>query len=131
MMKWHDTLCDLKHGTPVWFTLAAWMLPAGIGAQFLIAGGAMFQDPRFWDLHGMLGGLLAIPVLIGMVGAIVIRRLRGFGWWAGVILALYGVQLALAAEAKPVPLAFHPFNAALLLSASLVQLAKVERRRDL
>lgn len=57
------------------------------------------------------------------------RRLRGFGWWAGVIGLLYALQLALASFG-PGTLALHPFNAALLLTASLIFLFKVERRRS-
>lgn len=129
MIRQHDTLRDLHRGTPLWFTLSAWMLPAGLFLQFLLAGGALFQDARLWGLHGAVGGLLAVPVLAMLAGALWGSHLRGFGWWAGVILVLYGVQLALAAEARPLPLAFHPFNASLLLAASLVQLTKVERRR--
>lgn len=129
MIRQHDTLRHPHRGTPPWFTLSAWMLPAGLFLQFLLAGGALFQEAGLWGLHGAVGGLLAVPVLTMLAGALWIRHLRGFGWWAGVILVLYGVQLALAADAQPLPLAFHPFNASLLLAASLVQLAKVERRR--
>jgi hypothetical protein len=46
-----------------------------------------------------------------------------------VIAVLYTLQLALAAFGAGA-LALHPFNAALLLSASLVVLFKVERRRS-
>jgi hypothetical protein len=43
---------------------------------------------------------------------------------------LYLAQIALAASANPLPLSLHPVNGALLLTASLILLAKVERRRD-
>jgi hypothetical protein len=58
-----------------------------------------------------------------------VPRLRGFGWWAGVVAILYVLQLALASSG-PGALAIHPFNAALLLAASLVFLSKVQRRRS-
>lgn len=45
------------------------------------------------------------------------------------ILVLYLIQIALAAKVDPLPLSLYPFNGALLLTASLVLLAKVERRR--
>ena len=64
-----------------------------------------------------------------MAGAALIRRLHGFGWWAGTLMALYLVQVGLAAGCVPALLSLHPANGALLLSASLVFLAKLERRR--
>lgn len=129
MAKMHDTFTDLDAGTPVWFTLAARALPLGLFAQFLSAGTALFRDGEIWALHGAVGGALSLPVLALTAGALLLRRLRGFGWWAGLTLALYLTQVALAAGTQPLPLSFHPFNAALLLTASLVLLAKIERRR--
>jgi hypothetical protein len=58
-----------------------------------------------------------------------VARLRGFGWWAGVITILYALQLVLASSGSGA-LAIHPFNASLLLTASLIFLFKVERRRS-
>lgn len=129
MGKTHNTFTDLAAGTPAWFTLAARGLPIGILGQFLSAGTALFRDVELWDLHGAIGGTLAVPVFALAGGAVFIHRLRGFGWWAGLSLILYLTQVALAARAKPLPLSLHPFNAALLLTASLILLAKVERRR--
>jgi hypothetical protein len=123
----HDTLADLPLGTPAPFTVAAFGLPALLAGQFLLAGQALFGGLH-WDLHGALGGAIAIPVLTLLAYALAVPRLRGFGWWAGVLAVLYALQLALAASG-PGALALHPFNAALLLSASLVFLVKVERRR--
>lgn len=125
----HDTFTDLGAGTPVWFTLAARALPLGLLAQFLSAGVALFRDGEVWLLHAAVGGALSLPVLGLAGGALFVRRLRGFGWWAGLTLVLYLVQVALAAGANPSLLSLHPFNASLLLTASLVLLAKVERRR--
>lgn len=129
MDKTHDTLADLAQGTPVWFTLAARVLPVGLLAQFLSAGSALFRDSTLWGLHGAVGGGLSIAVLTLVAGALFVPRLRGFGWWAGLTMVLYLLQVALAAGANPLPLSFHPVNGALLLSASLILLAKVERRR--
>lgn len=125
----HDTFTDPGAGTPLWFTLAARALPIGILIQFLSAGTALFRDAEMWALHGAMGGALAVPVLVLAGGAALVIRLRGFGWWAGLTLALYLAQVALAAGANPLPLSLHPLNAALLLTASLTLLAKVERRR--
>ncbi|WP_295810827.1 DUF6220 domain-containing protein [uncultured Nitratireductor sp.] len=127
--KIHDTFIDLERGTPGWFTWSARLLPAGLLAQFLSAGTALFQDGALWGVHAGFGGVLAIPALVLVGGALSVSRLRGFGWWAGLVFLLYLVQVVLAAGSKPLPLSFHPFNGALLLTASLVLLAKVERRR--
>ena len=129
MAKIHDTFADLAQGTPVWFTLAARILPIGLFAQFLSAGSALFRDQSLWGLHGGMGGALSVPVLALLAGALVLPRLRGFGWWAGLTCLLYLTQVALAAGGSPLPLSLHPMNGALLLAASLILLAKVERRR--
>lgn len=124
----HDTLADLRLGTPVPFTLAAISLPALLSLQFLLAGQALFAGAS-WDLHGAFGSAVAIPVLTLVSYSLAVTRLRGFAWWAGVLGTLYALQLALASFG-PDALAFHPFNAALLLTASLVFLLKVARRRS-
>lgn len=124
----HDTLTDFDLGTPAPFTAAAFTLPALLAFQFFLAGQALFAGLP-WDLHGALGGLIAIPVFTILGYALTVRRLRGFGWWAGVIGLLYALQLALASSG-PGALALHPFNAALLLSIALIFLFKVERRRS-
>lgn len=124
----HDTLADLGLGTPLPFTVAAYSLPALLALQFLLAGQSLFAGLP-WDLHGAIGGAIAIPVLTLLGYSLAVPRLRGFGWWAGVLAILYSVQLALASSG-PGALALHPFNAALLLTASLVFVFKVERRRS-
>ncbi|MCG7624982.1 DUF6220 domain-containing protein [Epibacterium sp. Ofav1-8] len=80
-------------------------------------------------MHAALGGALSFPALALDGGSLFLRRLNGFGWWGGLTFALYLTQIALAAGANPLPLSLHPFNGALLLTASLILLAKVERRR--
>lgn len=124
----HDTLAELRLGTPAPFIAAAFSLPALIALQFLLAGQALFAGLP-WNLHGALGGVIAVPVFTLLGCSVIMRRLRGFGWWAGVIGFLYALQLALASFG-PGTLALHPFNAALLLTASLIFLFKVERRRS-
>lgn len=123
----HDTLTDLALGTPALFTLAARSLPPLVGVQFLLAGGALFSGLP-WAMHGMLGGIIGLPVVVLAGYALALPRLRGFGWWAAALVILYVGQLALASSGAAL-LAFHPFNAALFLTASLVLLFKVERRR--
>ena len=128
MEKTHDTLASPHPGTPAWVKALARLLPIGIVAQFLSAGLGLFLDPGLLGLHRAIGTALSLPVLGLLAAALLIRRLRGIGWWAGAVLALYAVQVALAATAAPLPLSLHPANGALLLSASLILLAKVERR---
>ncbi|MCA1951835.1 MAG: DUF6220 domain-containing protein [Hyphomicrobiales bacterium] len=123
----HDTLQDLDRGTPALYLWSSRALPVTLGAQFLLAGQALYGGLP-WRLHEAVGSLAVLPVLVLAVGAAAIRHLRGFGWWAGLIAVLYVLQIVLA-TAGPSALAFHPFNAALLLTASLVLLFKVERRR--
>lgn len=128
MTKVHDTLTDLHLGTPLWFVLSARLLPLGIVSQFLSAGAALFIGAWDWHIHKAIGGALSLPIIVLFAGVLIIPRLRGFNWWAGLVFTLYIVQFALAAGANSMALAFHPFNGALLLMASLVLLAKLERR---
>ena len=128
MEKAHDTFRGLGAGTPVWFTLSARALPLGLLGQFLLAGLGLFTSPGLLDLHGSVGGLLGLPVATLVGGSLLLPRLRGFRWWTGLIGLLYLVQVALGATGAPLPLSFHPLNAGLLLTASLVLLTKVERR---
>jgi hypothetical protein len=129
MDKTHDTFADLHLGTPGWFTVLAWLMPLGLFAQFASAGLGLFLNPDLIGLHASMGFTLSLPAAGLLAGALVVRRLRGFGWWAGLVVALYIAQVSLAATGAPLPLSLHPANAALLLTASLVLLAKVERRR--
>ena len=125
----HDTFADLNLETPGWFTVLAWLMPLGLFAQFASAGLGLFLNPNLIGLHASMGFTLSLPAAGLLAGALVVRRLRGFGWWAGLVFALYIAQVSLAATGAPLPLSLHPANAALLLTASLVLLAKVERRR--
>ncbi len=129
MEKSHDTFADLSRSTPVWFTLSTRLLPLGLLTQFLSAGSALFHDQSLWDLHGAVGGTLSVPVLALLAGAVLIPRLRGFGWWAGLTCLLYVAQIWFASGGSPLGLSLHPMNGALLLTASLILLAKVERCR--
>lgn len=126
----YESSATLHAGVPTWFTLLAWLLPIGIFAQFVSAGLGLFLNPGLLGLHGGVGMALSLPAIALPAAAFLDRRLRGFGWRAGVVLGLYAVQVALAAGGEPVPLSFHPANGALLLTASLVLLAEVERQRS-
>lgn len=125
----HETFVALDRGTPALFVWSARLLPVALVGQFFLAGQSLFAGLP-WSLHGMLGGLAAVPILIMATMACAIGYLRGFAWWALGCLTLYGVQIVLATSSATL-LALHPFNASLLLTAALVSLAKTERRRAL
>ena len=124
----HDSFAALPHRTPFWFSLAARALPVGLLVQFLSAGIALFSNAEMWGLHAAAGGALFLPVAALLLGSLLVQRLSGFRWWSGLISILYLTQLVLAAGSEPFQLSLHPFNGALLLTASLILLAKVERR---
>ena len=130
MEKSHDIFAEPHRGTPNWFNMLAWILPVGILAQFLTAGLGLFLDPGALGIHGAIGFSVSLPVIGLLAGSLLVQHLRGLGWWAGIVTALYSIQIALAAGGAGLPLSLHPVNGALLLSASLVLLAKVERRRS-
>jgi hypothetical protein len=125
----HDTFIALDRGTPALFTWSARLLPVALAGQFFLAGQSLFTDLP-WSIHGIVGGLAGVPIIVMAAMAFAISYLRGFAWWAFGTLALYGVQIALATGGASM-LALHPFNASLLLTAALVLLAKTERRRAL
>jgi|GEM_PF-1629250 len=125
MPKIHDTFDLLSEGTPWWFVLSARVLPFALFGQFLTAGLALFRDQDLWGLHEVLGLTLTAVVGVLASGSLLVARLRGFRWWAGLTGTLFLMQVALS---EPQALAFHPVNGALLLAASLTLLAKVERR---
>lgn len=125
----HDTFCRPGAGTPYWFILSARMFPLGLFGQFLSAGIGLFSNNEAMELHAVAGGLFALPALVLFGGSLAVSRLRGFAWWTGLIIALYLVQIALAAIKQPAALSAHPANGALLLTASIVLLAKIERRQ--
>lgn len=125
----HDTFVALDRGTPALFVWSARLLPVALAGQFFLAGQSLFADLP-WSIHGMVGGLTGVPIVIMAIMACAIGYLRGYAWWACGALALYGVQIALA-TGDVTMLALHPFNASFLLTAAIVLLAKTERRRAL
>lgn len=128
MTKIHDTLKGLELKTPRWFALSARLLPLGILAQFLTAGMALFSGVSDWALHKASGAVLSLPIILLLIGGFSIPRLRGFNWWIILILLLYILQVILASTGTLLALAFHPLNGALLLTASLVLVVKIDRR---
>ena len=126
MQMRNDAVGERAVRAPWWFRVSAALMPAGTLAQFLLAGQALFHDSDFWGLHGALGGSLSIPSATLLVGALCRRRLRHFAWGATLVFVFYALQVALAAGRLPMALSLHPFNAGLLLIASLLLLTKIE-----
>lgn len=118
---------------PRWFLLAARVVPAGVLAQYLLAGLALFHDGLFWGWHGAVGLTLLLPIGAMAAAAWFGGRARPLRWWTGLQAVLYGVQiLSIVAGqtlASGLLQALHPFNGGLMLVMSLVILAKAERSR--
>lgn len=114
---------------PAWFVWLARLLPVGILGQFVSAGLGLFMDGAMLDLHATTGFVLSLPVLALLAGTFVLPSLRFLVLWMAPVLVLYVVQIMLAAGGGGLPLALHPANGALLLTAGLAFAAKVEAAR--
>ncbi|MCQ4629405.1 hypothetical protein GB927_005110 [Shinella sp. CPCC 100929] len=118
---------------PFWFLRAARAVPAGILAQYLLAGLALFQDGLFWAWHGGLGLAIFLPIAAMALAAWLARPARALRWWTGLLVVLYVLQVVLIVSGQSfgsgLLQALHPFNGGLMLVASLVLVAKVERNR--
>lgn len=124
-----DQIAASQHRTPLWFVAFAWLVPAGVLGQFLSAGLGLFLDPTLLGLHGAVGFSLSLPAIGVAAGAFMVPHLRRLAPWAATVMLLYLVQVGLAAGGAALPMALHPLNAALLLTASLMLAARVQQRR--
>ena len=122
-----------RRTVPFWYLQAARSVPAGILAQYLLAGLALFQDGVFWAWHGGLGMLLSVPISAMALAAWLLAQTRPLRWWAGLLAGLYVTQIVLIVSGQNLESgllqALHPFNGGLMLVAALVIVAKVERNR--
>lgn len=96
---------------------------AGIFVQVFLAGLVVFGAGPGWDLHGLVGGLLALPILALATLAAMRPQARRYRRGAFLLSGLYILQVMLVVLAKdggPAWLgALHPVNAlALLLAAA-------------
>lgn len=118
---------------PFWYLQAARSVPAGILAQYLLAGLALFQNGVFWAWHGGLGMLLSVPIFAMAVAAWLLVQTRPLRWWAGLLAVLYVAQIVLIVSGQNLEFslsqALHPFNGGLMLVAALIIVAKAERSR--
>ncbi|NBJ11316.1 DUF6220 domain-containing protein [Microvirga arsenatis] len=98
------------------------IIPLLIVTQFFLVGLGIFVDGAMWELHGALGGFIALPVGTMLLIALFstnMRRLRGLSL---LVFLLYALQIAwlVIGEATGIGAlrAAHAANAALLLLAS-------------
>jgi phosphoglycerol transferase MdoB-like AlkP superfamily enzyme len=114
------------------FSLSALCLPPLILAQSFLAGLAIFHDGAIWGQHGLLGGLISLPVLILAGLPWLTRDLRPLRWWGLALLLVYLVHILLAGAAAndmTFIAALHPPNALSLIALNLVLLLKIGRFR--
>lgn len=94
----------------------------GILGQFLLAGLSLFHDGELWAIHGILGGLIALPIAAAAVVVFRDSDRRDDRPAVLRLAAAYAVQLTLAgagqASGVGAILALHVFNAAFVLGAA-------------
>ncbi|MCJ8052157.1 DUF6220 domain-containing protein [Shinella curvata] len=134
MMTWEFSHpAKPRHIVPLWYRLTVRTVPAGILVQYLLAGLGLFYDGLFLDWHGGLGMLLFLPITALVLASWFGGQMHPLRWWAGLLAMLHAVQVALItvgqSSGSGILQALHPFNGGLMLAASLVLLAKVERNR--
>ncbi len=99
-----------------------WIILLLIVTQFFLVGLAIFTDGSIWELHGALGGFIALPagtmLLIGFLNPSM-RRLRVL---STAVFGLYALQILWLALGEMTGIgalrAVHAANAALLFLAS-------------
>lgn len=103
-------------------------IPAAILAQFFLAGLALFQDTAVWAWHAALGFLLLVPIAVVLLASFTVARVRPLRWWSIALVTLYCLQVLWIivgqGSGSGILQALHPFNAGLLLAASLVLVDK-------
>lgn len=112
--------------------ITAWLAPApllaasilaGIAGQVFLAGLAIFGASTGWDMHGMFGGLLSLPI-IGLA-ALGLRAEGGAAYRrpALLLVLLYGLQVMLVIAGQAFAFswlaALHPVNAFVMLLAAV------------
>jgi len=99
------------------FALLAWLMVACIVAQTLLAGMAIFNDPKHWDSHVVFVHLFEVVPLLMILFAYLGRLPKGTGW---LCLALFGLIFLqyLTANLKGAG-AFHPVMALVLIVLAL------------
>jgi hypothetical protein len=93
----------------------------GIAGQFVLAGMSIFGVADVWGLHGLSGGLIALPVLAMLGLALIIPAFRRFRRDASVLTGVYLVQVTLAVLGSELPLvgALHPLNGLIMADVAM------------
>jgi hypothetical protein len=98
------------------------MIPVLIVTQFFLVGLAIFADGAMWELHGAVGGFIALPILSMLLMSLLnvsMRRLRSLSI---AVFGLYALQLLWLVIGEVTGIgairAAHAANAAFLLLAS-------------
>jgi hypothetical protein len=93
----------------------------GIAGQFVLAGLSVFGAAPAWDLHGVSGGLIALPVFGMLALSLAVPDLRPFRRDTGVLTVIYLLQVALAGLGSAYPLigALHPLNALIMADIAM------------
>jgi hypothetical protein len=93
------------------FRITGFAVCCGIAVQFLLAGMAVFGAGAGFEIHSIMGGVLGLPVILVTVLSFT-PSLRGHRGPALLLLALYVLQIALAALGRELPMlgALHPVN---------------------
>ena len=95
-----------------------WLFLVAVSVQVLIAGLAIFGDPRDIDLHRTLGYLLHLSPVLILIAAAVGRVDRTTLLWAGALVVVTLIQPILPAIGSDSPLiaALHPVLALVIFA---------------
>jgi len=103
------------------YVVTVWLFVAGVIAQFILAGLALFDTGRIWPVHVdvgfTIGYILLLNVVFGLLG-----KLPRTAWGRlGMLFLLYVIQTILPSMRHVVPwiAALHPINAAIILWAGV------------
>ncbi|PZU90300.1 MAG: hypothetical protein DI528_00150 [Shinella sp.] len=105
------------------FTGMAILTSAGIGSQFYLAGMAVFGDGVDWGVHGIVGGVIILPILGMLTQAFMSPRLIAVRELTAVLATSYLLQIAVVVVGRevdmPLVAALHPTNGALMFGISV------------
>jgi len=111
------------------YVVTIWLFVAGVIAQFILAGLALFDTSRIWPVHVDVGFTIGYVLLLNVVFGLLGRLPRAAWGRLGMLFLLYVIQTTLPSLRHVVPwiAALHPINAAIILWAG-VAVARHARR---
>lgn len=111
------------------FVLGALLIPAGLATQLFLAGVAIFHDAAWWEVHGMAGGLLGVPILLLAVFSFTRWSPPSVRVPALIQAGLYLTQLALVGIGQGTGngwiAALHPTNAFAMIAVATITVQRV------